>query len=374
MNDELVNWMNQSWLGNSFWQYTYVLVILLLGVLFHRIVSKYSNRLLFRLFKKHAPDFLWQDFLKLMHKPVSYSIMLLVVYVAFSRVSFPDVWGLVPRDEFGVRMVLHKGYFVFFYASIVWVCLRLSDFFGVILLARAEKSDNKYSGQIIPFFIDFIKVIVIIFGTLILLGSIFGVNIGTLVAGLGIGGLAIALASKETLENLLGSFTIFLDKPFVVGDLVRVAGIIGVIEKVGFRSTRIRTLEKSYVTLPNKKMVDSELDNLTLRTFRRAEFFVGVTYSTSIQQIKAIVADIQNYIDNHPNTNSDGQVKLHQFGSSSLDIMVLFFVDTVDWAVYLDVKQEIMYRIIEILQSHGAEFAFPSTSVYIEKNTNNMNS
>jgi MscS family membrane protein len=371
--DDLIMWMSQTWMGNSFWQYGYALVVLLLGILFHKIISKMLNRLLFRLFKKHAPDFLWSDFLNLLSKPVSYTILLLVTFLAFSSLSFPDGWNMVARDEFGMRMVLHKGYFVLLYAIIVWVFLRLADFLGVIMLARAEKADNKYSGQIIPFFIDFIKVIVIIFGILVLLGSVFGVNIGTLVAGLGIGGLAIALASKETLENLLGSFTIFLDKPFVVGDLVRVAGITGVIEKVGFRSTRIRTLEKSYVTLPNKKMVDTELDNLTLRTFRRAEFFVGVTYSTSIDQIKAIVADIQNYIDNHPATNSDGKVRLHQFGASSLDIMVLFFVDTVDWSEYLDVKQEIMCQIIEIVQGHGAEFAFPSTSIYIEKNANNEN-
>lgn len=371
--DDLMIWMNQTWLGNSFWQYGYALLILILGILFHRIIAKILNRILFRLFKKHAPDFLWADFLNLLSKPVSYAILMLVTYLAISPINFPDGWNMVSRDEFGVRMALHKGYFILLYVIVVWVFLRLSDFLGVIMLARAEKSDNKYSGQIIPFFVDFIKVIIIIFGTLIMMGSLFNINVGTLVAGLGIGGLAIALASKETLENLLGSFTIFLDKPFVVGDLVRVAGITGVIEKVGFRSTRIRTLEKSYVTLPNKKMIDSELDNLTLRTFRRAEFFVGVTYSTSIDQIKAIVNDIQNYIDNHPSTNSEGKVRLHQFGASSLDIMVLFFVDTVDWSEYLDVKQEILYRIIEIVQGHGAEFAFPSSSVYIEKNANNEN-
>ncbi|MFO7997986.1 MAG: mechanosensitive ion channel family protein [Bacteroidales bacterium] len=200
-----------------------------------------------------------------------------------------------------------------------------------------------------------------------MLGWVFGINVGTLVAGVGLGGLAVALAAKESLENLFGSLTIFLDKPFVVGDLVKVSGITGVVEKVGFRSTRMRTLDKSYVTLPNKKMIDSELDNLSLRTFRRANFVVGLTYSTRIEQMKAVVADIQAMIDNHPNTNQEGLVRFKEFGNSSLDIMVVYFVDTMDWATYLDVKQEINYGIMEIVKKHGADFAFPSRSVYFEK-------
>jgi MscS family membrane protein len=122
------------------------------------------------------------------------------------------------------------------------------------------------------------------------------------------------------------------------------------------------------LTLPNKKMIESELDNLTLRTFRRGDLMVGVTYSTTSAQLKNIVAEIQEYIDNHPNTNQDGKVRFHDFGPSSLDIMVLFFVDTMDWSVYLNVKQEILYKIMDIVHKNGASFAFPSTSVYIEKN------
>ncbi|MBL4623758.1 MAG: mechanosensitive ion channel, partial [Flavobacteriales bacterium] len=163
---------------------------------------------------------------------------------------------------------------------------------------------------------------------------------GPLLAGLGVGGLALALAAKESLENLLSSFTIFFDKPFVLGDTVKVGGVVGTVEKVGFRSTRLRTPEKSYVTIPNRKMIDAELDNLSLRTFRRVKQTVGLTYGTPVSSIQLIVQDIQQLIDGHQHTNQDGKAKFTDFGASSLDVMVNYYVDTMDWRVYLDVKQD----------------------------------
>ena len=366
--EDINQFFTQEFLGNSIRDYAWFVLIIVAGLLFKRFVSRVSNRLFFKLFKRYSRDIQSDKFVELMHKPVGFTIMVIVVYVAFTHLSFPEHWEMTPRDQFGIWMILEKSYLVLLYSSFIWIFLRLADFMSLIMVRKAEEAESKYSGQIIPFFIDFIKIIIVIFGVFIILSSIFKVNVGTLVAGLGIGGLAIALAAKETLENLMGSFTIFLDKPFVVGDMVRVAGITGAVEKVGFRSTRLRTLEKSYVTLPNRMMIDSELDNLSLRTFRRSNFTVGVTYSTTPEQLKAIVADIQDYIDNHPNTNQEGKIRFHDFGPSSLDIMVLFFVDTMDWTTYLNVKEEILYKIIEIVKKHGAEFAYPSTSVYIEKN------
>src|SRR5690606_8731849 len=114
--------------------------------------------------------------------------------------------------------------------------------------------------------------------------------------------------------------TIFLDHPFVVGDLVQVGEITGTIEKIGFRSTRIRTIEKSYVTLPNKSMIDKPLDNLTLRTFRRVTFEVMLTYATTPEQMRAVCQEIQAYIDHHPRTNEDGQVRFYRLGPHSKDI------------------------------------------------------
>jgi MscS family membrane protein len=179
-------------------------------------------------------------------------------------------------------------------------------------------------------------------------------------------GVAVALASKESLENLLGSFTIFFDKPFQVGDIITIGEITGVVEKVGFRSTRVRTFDKSVVTVPNKNIINTELDNLGVRPVRRVKFYVGLLYSTSTEQIKSIVNDIQSLINNHPGTDNEGRVRFMEFGDSSLNIMVLYFTKGPEWESMIDTRQDINFKIIDIVKKHGSDFAFPTRSLYFE--------
>jgi MscS family membrane protein len=221
--------------------------------------------------------------------------------------------------------------------------------------------------QLVPFVIEVGKIAVYIVLFFILLGRVFNIDVTALAAGVGIGGIAIAMASKESLENLLGSFTIFFDKPFVVGDLVTTGGITGTVEKVGFRSTRIRTFDKSIVTVPNKNMISAELDNLGKRKVRRARFYIGLTYDTTIEQMKKVVKEIETLINEHPKTDQEGRVKFQEFGASSLDIMVLYYVDSTKWDDFIDVKEDINFKIMEIVKNNDCEFAFPSTTVYLQK-------
>lgn len=359
--------LEQEWFGNTIQSYLWFVGIILFGLIFLRIASGLIIRLLYKIFKPHSGGVSPDDFLNLLRKPVGLFVILITILIAAQQLAYPPEWNLEPVENFGLKLFVEKTFQVLIIISIIWILMRLVDFFGLILSYRASLTESKSDDQLIPFFRDAIKIIVVIFGFFFILGAVFNLNIASLVAGLGIGGLAIALAAKESLENLFGSFTIFLDKPFVVGDLVQVGTIIGTVEKIGFRSTRIRTLEKSYVTIPNKKMIDQELDNLSLRTFRRGRFNIGVTYDTTVEQIKAIVADIQKFIDEHPNTNQEGRVRFMEFGESSLDIMVQYFVDTMDWDIYIKIREEINYEIMEIVKRHGSDFAFPSRSVYLEK-------
>ncbi|MFQ5334785.1 MAG: mechanosensitive ion channel family protein [Flavobacteriales bacterium] len=365
--EDINAFLNLEFLGNTVESYCWLIGLLLLGLIFQKFLSKILSNILFRLLKKTATGLSKEDFFKLVHKPLSLFVLLVFVFFAFNRIDYPAEWGLAPKDTFGIRMVLHRLYQLALLSAVTWICLRMVDFIGLILMKRAEKTDTRQDDQIIPFFIEVLKIIVVIFAIFIALGSVFKINIGSLVAGLGIGGLALALAAKESLENLFGSFTIFFDKPFTVGDLVKVGDVTGIVEKVGFRSTRIRTLEKSFVTVPNKKMIDAELDNLSLRTFRRVEQTIGILYGTTAEKVRAIVNDIQQLIDEHPNTNQDGEVHFHEFGASSLDIMVLYFIDTMDWSVFLKVKEEINYRIMEIVAAHGSDFAYPTQTIHLEK-------
>jgi MscS family membrane protein len=357
-----------KFLGNTIADYSWLGGALLFAFIFQKYISRYLSNLIFSSFKKYIEEATKEELFNLIYKPLRLTIYLIVIYVGTSHIEFPQEWDIAPIEKFGLRMFIQRSYLFILIISITWIFLKLADFVGLVLLKKAEKTDSKQDDQIVLFLREIIKILIIGFSFFIVLGVVFKLDIGAIVAGLGVGGLALALAAKESLENLLASFTIFADKPFVVGDLVQVGSIIGTVEKVGFRSTRIRTLEKSYLTLPNKKMVDAELDNLSLRTFRRARFNIGVLYTTKEEQLLAIIKDIQDYIDNHPRTNQDGKVRFVEFGDYSLNIMIEYFVDTMDWLVYLDVKQEINLKIMEIVKKHGSDFAYPTTTVYLQPN------
>lgn len=363
----LHDFMSRIFLGNLVESYCWFVGILLAGLIFKRVLSKILTFCVFKFLQKYATGVGYDKLLVLLKKPLGVFILLVSGYFAFNKLTFPVEWNFSPIDQFGLRMIIYRVYEVAIIVTLTWVLLRVIDFFGLVLMYRASLTESKMDDQLVPFIKESIKVIITILAVFFILGAVFKLNIASLIAGLGIGGLAIALAAKESLENLLGSFTIFLDRPFIIGDLIRIGTLEGHVEKIGFRSTRLRTLEKSYVTVPNKKLVDTELDNLSLRIQRRVKFNIGLTYETTPEQFKKIVADIQNYIDGHAHTLKDEtRVRLNEFDSSAINIMILYFVDTLEYDVYLDVRQEINYKIIEIVQKQGSNFAYPTTTVLMK--------
>ena len=369
--------LQTEFLGNSLQDYCWFLGAIVVGLLFKKLFSRYLSRLLYKVIGKKDIEIGVEKFNELLSKPIGLFIMLSIIYLGASHIQYPPSWNLGNVEEFGLKMMVSKVYVLTYVISIFWILLKVIDYVGLILFARAEKTENKMDDQLIPFIIEIAKILTYIFALFIIMGNVFDVNITALATGLGIGGIALAMASKESLENLLGSFTIFFDRPFTVGDMVTVGSVTGRVEKVGFRSTRIRTLDRSLVTVPNKKMIDAELDNLGMRPIRRVKFSVGLTYHTSIEQIKKIVADMQTMIDNHPRTTNaegkkskdkEGKVRFDEFGDSALNIFVLYYVDSPKWEDLIDVRQDVNYKIMEIVKKHNSDFAFPSTTVYLQQN------
>ena len=325
-------------LGNTISTWLFFILIILFSFIIRKFISQRIIQLFFKLLNIKI---IQEEWIQKLVQPINNIILIILLYIAFTQLKYPEEWELVDITEFGLKMTLSKAYSLTLALSVIHLFLKIEDVFGEILKQRASKTESKLDDQLIPFAIDSIKIITIILGVFIIIGNIFNVNITALAAGLGVGGIAIAMASKESLENLFGSFTIFLDRPFIVGDIVSLGNTTGVVEKVGFRSTRLRTFDQSLVTIPNKKMVDAELDNLGLRPVRRAKFHLGLTYETSKDQIKNIVTDIQKMIDEHPMTNTDGRVRFMDFGASSLDIMVIFYVNSSNWDDFINTKENI---------------------------------
>ncbi len=353
--------------GNSVERYLIFCLIILIGLIFKKLLAKAIGFILYRIFKKQAREVGGKQFYQLTRKPLGSILMLIFIYIACELLSFPENWHLASSSEFGLRMILFATYEILLLSCLIWLGLKIIDFIGLIFLAKAMKDDNKMNDHLIPFAVDIIKIIVLCLGIFLILGTVFNLNVGSLIAGLGIGGLAIALAAKETLENLLGSFTIFIDKPFIIGDLVKIGEITGTVEKIGFRSTRIRTFEQSYLTIPNKKMIDAELDNLTMRTSMRVKTNIGLRYDTPVNTIKEIISGIEEHLKNHPRVSNDYVVKLNEFGESSLQVFIHFYIETTVWSEYMKLREEIMYLIMEAVHQSGGSFAIPGKSVWIEK-------
>jgi len=351
-----------NFLGNSIKDYIYFFGIILIGLIFKKLISKYLSNILYKVVGKKDNNVGIDKFDELLTKPIGFFIVLCFIYFGASYVSYPSF-----IDE-NFQSIFSKIFSLFLIYAIYKIFVKVIDYIGLILKQRAAETENKMDDQLIPFAIEIGRILVVIFALFFILGNVFDINITALATGLGIGGIAIAMASKESLENLLGSFTIFFDRPFTVGDVVKVGTVTGLVEKVGFRSTRIKTFDKSVVTVPNKKMIDAELDNLGLRPVRRVKFHIGLTYDTSTEQIKNIVSEIQEMINSHEKTNEEGKVRFQEFGASSLDIMVLYYVNSPKWEDLIDVKEDVNYKIMDIVKKHNSDFAFPSTSVYLHQN------
>ena len=360
--EKLAPFLELFFLGNPVLSWSLFLLIILLSFILRKFISSYIINLILNYIDNKQKNY--AD----LQKAINNIIFITFLYLACGQLEYPKSWNLGPSNEFGLKMLVYKGYLLILYFYVIKFFLNLTEYFGNNFKEKASKTSSKLDDQLIPFAIDSIKVIVVILGLFMIIGNVFNVNITALAAGLGVGGIAIAMASKESLENLFGSFTIFLDRPFTVGDIVNIGSITGIVEKVGFRSTRIRTFDRSLVTVPNKKMIDAELDNLGLRPVRRAKFNIGLTYETSSEKIKTIVKEIQNLIDQHPKTNDDGRVRFMEFGDSSLDIMVIYYVNSPEWDDFIDTRENINYGIMSIIENNGSSFAFPSSSIYIEKN------
>lgn len=354
--------------GNTIREILLVISILLALVLFRRFCSVLLSRFLFRLIRKKSQSSAIQAFVTLLARPLEWLLVLSVAYMAVVQLDLPENWNLSPSTEPGFLMFLKKSYMIGIIGSVTFLVIRFIDFFVLEILTRSDSTDKSLlDKQILPFFKELIKILVFILAFFFGLGFVFELNIANIIAGLGLGGLAVALAGKETLENLFASFTIFLDKPFVVGDLITVNTITGTIEKVGFRSTRIRTLEKSFVTLPNKMLVDNALDNLSLRTHRRADFLLTLVYGTEQKKLEAVMADIRGMLINYPRNLEEILVRFKEFGDSGLTIRVLYFLDTADFEDYMEVREQINFHIFEILQRHDCALAYPTQTLELKQ-------
>ncbi len=369
-----IDFLQDVYWGNSVAVYLRFAIILVLALLLKRYITAIFTRLFFTLFKKFSAGYHGQQFHQLLLKPVEGILVTLFFYIAFYQLSLSfDRLALFKRLKpikelgehastrlFTVMDLIDHLFLLFLLFYITLLVSRLIEFVFLVLIDKAKEHNDKERQQIMPLLRDVLKVIVWVFGALSILGTVFHVNVSALVAGLGVGGIAIAFAAKESLENLMASFMVMLDKPFIIGDWIRISGVEGNVEKVGFRSTQIRTFDKSIVAIPNRKLIDDNLENFSERGMRRVVLSIGAVYGLSRTSMETTMKEIKNRILHTAGTVGNPVVQLDGFGDSAVQIQVVFFISVKPDVDFGAIRQEVYFAIYEIMYRHAQGFAYPT--------------
>tara|TARA_B100000749_G_scaffold280887_2_gene279949 strand:- start:3431 stop:4915 length:1485 start_codon:yes stop_codon:yes gene_type:complete len=348
-------WAKEKNLGLSNWQWIGLLLVII-GGLIVKIVAEFGVIILMKL-TVHRKNSIRHQLLQALEKPIG---LVFATALWFVSIYFLKLDGV----PLAVTNVVVK---IVFSVSVIWACFNLANVLTKFLERVTEKTASEMDDQLVPLISKALRVFIVVFGILMTIQSL-GFNIMSIMAGLGLGGLAFALAAKDTAANLFGSIMILIDRPFKVGDWVRASSSEGTVEEIGFRSTRIRTFYNSLVSVPNMEMATTTIDNMGARKFRRENITLGVTYDTRTDQIEAFMEGIKKIILDNPYTNKENfHVAFRGFGDSSLNIMVYYFVEVKDWSDELKAKQDINLKVLQLAESLDVSFAFPSQSVYLEK-------
>jgi MscS family membrane protein len=340
-------------LGLTWFQWLLLLGIVLAGVLFGQVAGKVVRAIAGRIVKRTRST--WDDeLLKRLAGPLSAALGLAFGAGLLPFTGIPDNAGDLAYK------VIRAGYgFVFF-----WALLRVVDV-GFHVLGESMWARSGPSRSLIPLGSRVAKVGIFAIAAVAVLSDL-GYPVASLIAGLGIGGLALALAAQKTVENLFGAFAIGVDQPFRVGDSVKVEDFQATVERIGLRSTRFRTLDRTIVTIPNGKLADSRIESYTARDRLRLATTIGLVYGTTESQLRQVLEGIGRVLRNQPKLFPEGMtVLLRGLGASAMEIEVSATFATEDYAEFQAIRQEVLLQILRVVEDAGTALAFPTQTLHV---------
>lgn len=271
------------------------------------------------------------------------------------------VLALYPPAASLTYRVIRVGLFV----VIFWSIWRLIDVVRQVLSHSRWALTSASSRSLLPLGARVTKVVVLAMAAVAVL-SMLGYPVASLIAGLGLGGLALALAAQKTVENLFGAFSIGVDQPFREGDFVKIEDFVGTVEAMGLRSSRFRTLDRTLITIPNGRLADMRLESYTARDRLRLAAVIGLVYETTAAQMREVLAGFERVLRAHPKIWPDVvTVRFREFAASSLDIEVMAWFKTADWGEFQLIRQEVLLQFMEVVEKAGSSFAFPTQTVHL---------
>ena len=345
---------NRGILGIDIFEILIGLGIFLIFLIFRGLISKLIIKKL-EIISQRTSNKLDDTFVKAMVGPARFLPLVLGFFIASYYMSFSDdTRSFVDNINRTLITIL-----------LFWIIHQIVEPISYILSGLGKILTRELIGWIIKS----LKILIFILGAAAVL-ELWGIKIGPIIAGLGLFGVAVALGAQDLFKNLISGILVLVEKRFKMGDWILVEGIIeGIVEKIGFRSTTIRKFDKSLAIIPNFQFAENAVINVSQTTNWIISWIINLQYDTTVDQLKKIRDDIEDYIKTHEDFNTEVgyAVRIDKFAESSIDMYVRCFTKTNEWEMWLSVKERLAIQIKQIVEKNGAAFAFPSQSIYVEK-------
>ena len=342
-----------------------IIIGFIIFLLFYILRSFFARFLIGRIYKivRKTKTEVDDVVVKVIEGPLKFLPVVVGFFIATSYIDFNnDLIGFIEKANRTLITV-----FIF------WLLHQLIVPFSFLI----KNFEEKLTTALVDWTLKGLKVIVIILAIVAIL-ELWGIKVGPVIAGLGLFGVAVALGAQDLFKNLISGIMILMERRFMIGDVIHVGGEAeGTVEQIGFRSTLIRQFDSNIVTVPNFKFAEQSFTNYSRRVHRRIKWIIGLEYRTTVEQLKNIRNNVKNYIDNNDLFANDGSsyykssfVRIENFSDSSIDMLVECFVNTSEWAKFIEIKEKLAMQIKEIVENEKAGFAFPSQSIYVESTPN----
>lgn len=358
--------------GNNVWRFAIMLFVIVATMIIGKMIQ-FTVTLAADKRAKKIDDSVLSLFLHALAKPINVAFFTIALQISRLCLIFD-----IPETETveGIRVEFLTGWDKITQAlwalTLAYALYRLVDVVEHFIYKAVSKTETKLDDMLVPVIRKSLRITIAIVSTLLIAENIFGTkDIKSLILSAGVGGIAIALAAKDTIANFFGSITIFADRPFQIEELVKINGQSGFVEEVGFRSTKLRTLQGHQVVMPNNTVANSEIENIGRRPFIRNTFTVTITYDSGFAKTKRAVDIIKDVLSKHPELNQlpdkMPRVYFKEFASHSLNIYVSFWFTPADYWLNMETTEKINFEILERFDNGGIEFAFPTQTLYMKK-------
>lgn len=350
-------WFTTTYLGNSIDEYLYFFAVVIAAVLVGKVVTWTTKRFI-RVFADKTETKADDLIVDLLEGPVLFTILLVALYFGQRLLTmtewFADVYGKILS--------------ILFMLNIAWYLMRfIGGLMQHYIQPLTEKTDTDLDDHMLPIMKKLINFVIVAIVAIMAIDKL-GYNVSSLLAGLGLGGLAFALAAQDLVGNLFGGIAILIDKPFKIGDRIKVEGVDGFVREIGLRTTRVETFGGTMMVLPNSKVVNSVAENITAEKQRRMTFTLGVEYGTSVAKLEEAKRLVVSNIKKVPGLDhKEFSVTFKEFGGSSLDINVIYWITKKGLEEYWGVQDRLLLGIKKDFEKAGIEFAFPTQTVHVKK-------